>query len=343
MKQHGNVLFITTQGAYLRKDGENLVVVVKKQERLRVPIHLLQGVVCFGRIGCSPFVMGFCGQRRVSLAFLTESGRFLARVEGATSGNVLLRRAQYRYAADKDCAAAVARSIVIGKVANSRSALLRTARDRPDNPGADAVRKATDSLGQILEQLAAPMPLEVVRGKEGEAARIYFSVFDHLITGEKELFFFRARSRRPPKDNVNALLSFLYAILLQDVRSACEATGLDPQVGYLHCDRPGRPGLALDLMEEFRPMLADRVALSLINRRQITSKGFDKTESGAVRMNDATRKAVLVAYQNRKNETLTHPFLGDKMTIGLLPHAQARLLARHLRGDLDAYPPFTWK
>lgn len=343
MKQHGNVLFITTQGAYLRKDGENLVVAVKKQERLRVPVHLLQGVVCFGRVGCSPFVMGFCGQRGVSLSFLTESGRFLARVEGSTSGNVLLRRAQYRGAEQDDLAAAVSRSIVIGKVANSRSALLRAARDHPDIAGADAIRKAAESLGQILEQLAAPMPLDVVRGKEGESARVYFSAFDHLITGEKRAFFYHARSRRPPKDNVNALLSFLYTILLQDTRSACEATGLDPQVGYLHRDRPGRPGLALDLMEEFRPMLADRVALSLINRRQITASGFEKTESGAVRMNDATRKAVLVEYQNRKNETLMHPFLSDKMTIGLLPHAQARLLARHLRGDLDAYPPFTWK
>jgi CRISPR-associated protein Cas1 len=343
MKQHLNTLFITTQGSYLRKEGENVVVSVARQERARMPIHTLGSIVCFGQVTCSPFLMGFCGQRGVSLAFLTERGRFLARVEGPTSGNVLLRREQYRRADCPNMAAELARAFVIGKVANSRTTLQRAARDHADKSGHDAFQPAINALGRVLRELSVPLSLDVVRGKEGEAARTYFGAFDHQITAQKDTFSFSRRTRRPPEDNVNALLSFLYTLLLQDVRSACEAAGLDPQVGFLHRDRPGRPGLALDLMEEFRAMLADRLAVSLINRRQAAPKGFKQTESGGVHMDDETRKTVLIAYQKRKMEPIVHPFLNEKMTVGLLPHVQARLLSRHLRGDLDAYPPLLWK
>jgi CRISPR-associated protein Cas1 len=343
MKQHLNTLFITTQGSYLRKEGENVVVSVARQERARMPIHTLGSIVCFGQVTCSPFLMGFCGQRGVSLAFLTERGRFLARVEGPTSGNVLLRREQYRRADCPNMAAELARAFVIGKVANSRTTLQRAARDHADKSGQGALQPAINALGRVLRELSVPLSLDVVRGKEGEAARTYFGVFDHQITAQKDTFSFSRRTRRPPEDNVNALLSFLYTLLLQDVRSACEATGLDPQVGFLHRDRPGRPGLALDLMEEFRAMLADRLAVSLINRRQVNAKGFKQTESGGVHMDDETRKTVLIAYQKRKMEPIVHLFLNEKMTVGLLPHVQARLLSRHLRGDLDAYPPLLWK
>ena len=343
MTHHLNTLFVTTQGAYLAREGEALLVRVEKQTKLRVPIHTLGGVVCFGRVGLSPSLMGLCGERGVCISMLNEHGRFLARIHGFTSGNVLLRREQYRRADSPDDSAAIARAIVAAKVANCRSVLLRGLRDYPDLAGSAALRSATDRMALGLADLAQHKTLDQVRGLEGEAGNLYFSVFDHLITAQKESFVFRGRSRRPPLDNVNALLSFLYAMLAHDARSACEAAGLDPAVGFLHRDRPGRPGLALDLMEEFRAYLADRLVLSLINRRQVGPDGFKTSEGGAVTMDDATRKAVLVAYQNRKKEQVVHPFLGEKVSVGLLVHLQARLLARHLRGDLDAYPPFIWK
>ncbi len=343
MKRLLNTLFVTTQGTYLARQRETVLVRVDKETKLRVPIHTLGGIVCFGRVACSPALMGLCGEQDVTISFLSERGKFLARLHGPVSGNVLLRREQYRKADDDTVSADIARAIVIAKIANARTVLLRARRERPVDPEADAIRKVADHLADLVERLKEPAPLDTVRGCEGEAARAYFSVFDHLITAQKESFFFHGRNRRPPLDNVNALLSFVYTLLTHDVCSALEAVGLDPAVGFLHRDRPGRLGLALDLMEELRPFLADRLAVSLINRQQIKPSGFERTESGAVAMDDATRKIVLVAYQNRKQEELHHPFLDERLLIGLLPHAQALLAARFLRGDLDGYPPFVWK
>jgi len=287
--------------------------------------------------------MELCGERNVAISFLSEQGRFYARVQGPVSGNVLLRREQYRRADDQNVSADVARMIVMGKVANCRAVLLRAGRDYPDSEDASAIEAAAGRLRQLINDLLKRQPLEQVRGMEGDGARTYFGVFDHLITSQKDGFFFRGRTRRPPLDNLNAMLSFVYTLLVHDVSAALETVGLDPAVGSLHRDRPGRPSLALDLMEELRPVLADRVVLSLINLQQVKPGGFRTTETGAVLMDDATRKEVLLAYQRRKQEEIRHPFLNEKVEFGLLPHVQALLFARFLRGDLDAYPPFLWK
>jgi CRISP-associated protein Cas1 len=338
-----NTLYVTTQGAYLSREGETVLVRVEHENKLRVPIHTLGGIVCFGQVSCSPPLMGLCGERNVAISFLTEHGKFFARVQGPVSGNVLLRREQYRRADSQEFSARIAQSVVVAKIANCRTVLLRGIRDHAENTQVPALKAATVRLARLLDDLRQPAPLDTVRGLEGDAARTYFDVFDHLVTAQKEDFFFHERSRRPPLDNLNALLSFFYTLIVHDVRAALETVGLDPAVGYLHRDRPGRPSLALDLMEEFRPVLADRLALSLINRQQIRGKGFTKTETGAVLMDDATRKEVLVAYQKRKQEEIQHPFLGEQVEVGLLPFVQAMLLARYLRGDLDGYPPFLWK
>ena len=343
MKKHLNTLFVTTQGAYLSKEGETVVVKVEKEIRLRIPVHTIGGIVCFGNVSCSPFLMGFCAGNGVGISFLTENGRFLARVQGPVSGNVLLRREQYRRADDPKCSADVAKAVLTGKIANSRTVLQRALRDHGSKLDEHTLRQTVTTLNRCLETLEQVSALDSVRGVEGDAAHCYFSVFDHLIVSQKEAFSFQERNRRPPLDNVNCLLSFLYTLLVHDTRSALESVGLDPAVGFLHRDRPGRPGLALDLMEEFRPFLADRLTLSLINLRQVQDKGFNKMDTGAVLMTDETRKKVLVAYQERKQEELFHPFLDEKVTIGILFHTQALLLARYLRGDLDGYPPFIWK
>jgi len=343
MKKLLNNLYVTTQGAYLSKDGETVTVRVEGETRLKVPIHTLGGIVCFGNVACSPFLMGFCAENGVGLSFLTEYGRFLARVQGPVSGNVLLRREQYRRADDPDYSAAIAKAVLVGKIANSRTVLKRALRDHGEKMDSDKLNLVVKRQGNYLEQLEKDHPLDVIRGFEGDAAHAYFSVFDQLIVSQKDEFPFAERNRRPPLDNVNCLLSFIYTLLVHDVRSALEAVGLDPAVGFLHRDRPGRPGLALDIMEEFRPFLADRLALSLINLKQVQAKGFNKMDSGAVLMNDETRKTVLVAYQERKREEINHPFIDEKVSIGMLFHVQALLLARYLRGDLDGYPPFIWK
>lgn len=343
MKRHLNTLFITTQGAYLSKEGEAVDVRVEHESRLRVPMVNLGGIVCFGQVSASAALMALCAESGVAVTFLTQHGRFLARVTGFTPGNVLLRREQYRRADDPIAATAIARNMVGAKIANSRAVLLRASRDYPESTGRQTLDEASARLLRQSQQARDAGSCELLRGMEGDAASTYFSAFNGLLTAQTQAFAFRSRSRRPPLDSINALLSFLYTMLAHDARAACEACGLDPAVGFLHCDRPGRPGLALDLMEEFRSFLADRLAVSLINRQQIRADGFTTTESGAVLMDDATRKVVLTAYQERKQETITHPFLGEKTTVGLLPHLQARLLARHLRGDLDAYPPFLWK
>lgn len=343
MKRHLNTLFVTTPGAYLSREGEAVRVRVERETKLRVPVHMLGGIVCFGRVSCSPYLLGLCGERGVAVTFLTDNGRFLARAHGYTPGNVLLRREQYRRADDPAASAEVARAMLAGKLANARTVLRRALRDGVEDERDRAAVEATATvLGRCLRDLEAAPGLDEVRGVEGEAARAYFGVFGRLLGGDGG-FAFRGRSRRPPLDPINALLSFLYVLLAHDLRAACEAAGLDPAVGFLHRDRPGRPGLALDLMEEFRPVLADRLALSLVNRRQVRASGFVRSPSGAVRMDEATRKTVLVAWQKRKQEEIRHPFLGEKTTVGLLPHLQARLLARHLRGDLDGYPPLVWK
>ncbi|HEY2290228.1 MAG TPA: type I-C CRISPR-associated endonuclease Cas1c [Thermoanaerobaculia bacterium] len=343
MKKHSNTLFVTTAGAYLAKEGEAVAVRVEKEVRMRVPIHTLDSIICFGQIGFSPFLLGLCGQRGVAVSFLTEHGRFLARLQGPTSGNVLLRREQYRRADDPAACAALVRPILTAKIANSRTVLLRALRDRPSHPAADAVRTAASRLAQHLQALTADLAVDALRGIEGSAARIYFEVFDSLIVQQKDDFFLRERNRRPPLDNMNALLSFIYTLLRHDFAAALESVGLDPAVGFLHRDRPGRPGLALDLMEEMRACLADRLALSLVNLNQVRPSGFTRDETGGIAMDSETRKAVLVAYQKRKGEEIVHPFLDEKTTWGLLPHLQSALLARTLRGDLDGYPPFLWK
>lgn len=343
MKQLLNTLYVTTQGAYLSRDGETVLVRSDDDVLMRVPIRTLASVVCFGRVSASPPLMALCSEHGVCLAFMNENGRFLARVQGPVSGNVLLRREQYRRCDDPNGAAAIARSVVISKIANCRTVLLRAAREKPQSESAKVLSSAVLRLGRIVEDVQKAPSLDMIRGHEGDAARVYFEVFDSLITESKDSFYFRGRSRRPPLDNVNALLSFTYTLLTHDVAAALEGVGLDPAAGYLHRDRPGRPSLALDVVEEMRPVIADRLVVSLINRRQISGSGFRTTESGAVEMDESTRKEVLVAYQKRKQEEIVHPFLRERVAFGIVPHIQAMLLSRHLRGDLDGYPSFLWR
>lgn len=343
MKKMLNTLYVTTQGSYLFKDGETVSIKIENEVRLRLPIHTLSSIVCFGQVTCSPFLLHHCAEKDVSVSFLSTQGRFLARVQGPVSGNVLLRREQYRQSDDADDAAEIARSFLIGKITNSMSVLNRLLRDHRDKTNSTAIEIALAALRTHLKSLSTTNPLDHLRGIEGSAAHTYFEVFDHLILAQKESFQFKGRNRRPPLDPVNCLLSFVYTLLYHDACSALESVGLDPAVGFLHRDRPGRMGLALDLMEELRPYLADRLVLSLINLGKVKKNGFDKSESGAVLMNDDTRKIVLIAYQERKKEEITHPFLQEKIPIGMILFAQAQLLSRYLRGDLDGYPPFIWR
>jgi len=338
MKKLLNTLYVTTNGSYLSKERETVKITVEDETKLRVPIHNLDSIICFGNISCSPFLMGFCAKNNVQISFLSEYGKFLARIQGPVSGNVLLRREQYRKADDLNFSADFARTIVIAKISNSRALILRTAREKPEL--SSTLKESAKKMLKLLQELKEPIKLDSVRGIEGMAAKEYFNIFDHLIVNQKEDFFFHNRSRRPPLDKMNALISFLYTILMHDISSALEAVGIDPAVGFLHRDRPGRLGLALDLLEELRPYIADRLALTLVNRKQIKSKDFTSSESNAVVMNEKGRKLILTTYQNRKQDVILHPFLEEKINIGLLPHAQALLMARYLRGDIDAYPPF---
>ncbi len=343
MRKLLNVLYVTSPEAYLARDGENVVIRLAEVEMKRVPVHILEGIVCFGYTGASPALMALCAERGVTMSFLTPNGKFLARVEGPVSGNVLLRRKQYRVADNPQLSAHIAATCVLGKVANCRSVLQRALRDHNDKVDTATLTAAVARMANQLYRLKTCNDLDVVRGIEGEAAQLYFSCFSNLVLEDKESFFLNERSRRPPMDNMNALLSFLYTLLAHEVRSALETVGLDPAVGYLHRDRPGRPSLALDIMEEMRPVLADRLALSLVNRKQIRAAGFSVNESGGVVMDKDTRDEVLVAWQKRKLEEIIHPYLNEKIPIGLLPYVQALLLARYLRGDLDGYPVFLWK
>lgn len=346
MRQHLNTLFITTDGAWLRKDGANIVVDVEGAEIGRVPVHMMGGIICFGRVGMSPPLMAHCAEAGLAISFLSEHGKFMARVEGAASGNVLLRRRQYRAADDPAAGLVIVRAIIAAKAANQRAVLRRALRDHgAELAAADHARldDAQRRLGDVARRVAEARDIDTARGHEGDAANAYFGAFDPLIRRDDDTFRFGGRSRRPPLNPCNALLSFLYAMVGHDCRSALESVGLDSQVGFLHRDRPGRASLALDLMEEFRPILADRVALTLINRQQLGKKDFTYMDGGAVLLRDDSRKAVLTAYQERKKDEITHPFLNEKVTLGLVPHIQAQLLARHLRGDVDGYPPFLWK
>ena len=343
MKRLLNALFVSTQGAYIGKERDALVVSVNRKPVNKIPVLNLASVLCFGRVSISPQAMHMCAESNVAVSFFGFGGRFLARVQGPVSGNVLLRREQYRRADDPEASAGIARSVLAAKLHNSRAILLRAARETDDSEGAEALRKAAARLKTCLGQLEGALNMDTARGIEGEAARTYFSVFSRMMTGDAADFEFSRRSRHPPLDPVNALMSFLYSLLAHECAGALDAVGLDPAVGFLHRDRPGRPGLALDLMEEFRAPIADRLVLTLINRRQIAASDFTETESGAVLMDAAARKNVLTAWRDRKEEGITHPFLGERMHIGWLPHVQALLLSRFLRGDLDAYPPFVWK
>ncbi|HXP96513.1 MAG TPA: type I-C CRISPR-associated endonuclease Cas1c [Telmatospirillum sp.] len=344
MKKLLNTIYITTEGSGLRKDGENLVVDNDGVTLGRVPLHMLASIVVFGGIFLSPALMETCAAHGITIVMLDRNGRFQARVEGPVSGNVLLRRAQYKAS---DAPEDIVKSVVMGKVSNQRAVLMRALRDYGEDyePAAKtALDEVTRRLAHILSHVdRSTLELDVLRGMEGDAAKLYFSVFHHLIRSPDPEFGFQGRTRRPPLDPVNALLSFLYTLLTHDCRSAAESVGLDPAVGFLHRDRPGRPSLALDLMEELRPILADRLVLSLINRRQLRAKDFETRDGGAVFLTDEARKTVLAAWQDRKKEDRKHPFLDENAPLGLVPYLQAQLMARHLRGDLDAYPPWFWK
>ena len=344
MKHLGNVLYITTPEAYLTLDGEN--VVVKKDDpqgaSTRLPLHNLENIICFTWQGASPALMGACAERNIGLSFLTPNGRFQARVTGRIRGNVLLRKRQYEISEKEADSRPIAASFLLGKIFNSRKVIDRAIRDHSMLVDVKSLTSASDFLKETLKAIPACHSIGDLMGFEGSAAKIYFSVFNHLILQQREEFFFKERSRRPPLDNMNSLLSFFYTLLANDVASALEVVGLDPYVGFLHQDRPGRPSLALDLMEELRPVFGDRLALSLVNRKQITARGFTQKESGGILMDDDTRKAVLTAWQERKKEEILHPYLKERIPFGLIPHVQALLLARYLRGDLDAYPPFFW-
>ncbi len=343
MRKLLNTLYVMTQGAYLHRDGETIAVKVGDELKLRIPVHTLEGLVCWGRVSCSPPVLGLCCERGVGVSFVSEQGRFIARVQGPVSGNVLLRRQQYRIADNEERALTVVRTIVAAKVANSRVVVLRAAREATGTLCEKELRSVANQLSWAGLEASRGLSIDEVRGHEGMAGQAYFSVFDQLITGDREVFHFGGRSRRPPADRVNALLSFVYALLRHDIESALESVGLDPAVGFLHTDRPGRPSLALDLMEELRAAIADRLVLTLINRRQVQGSGFTEQDGGGIQMDDATRKKVVTAWQIRKQDEIEHPYLRERIPLGLVPYVQALLLARYIRGGLDAYPAFFWR
>ena len=338
-----NTLFVTTPDSYVHLENDTVRLEIEQETRLRVPLHHLGAVVCFGNIRISLPLMHRLADDGIALVLLDDHGRFKARLEGAVSGNVLLRRAQHQRSMDQAFTVEVARNCIAGKIRNCRQVLLRGARESKSDEDSSALSRAANDLAAALRTLPGTTSLDALRGIEGEAARQYFSGLNLLVRPDaRGTFKMDGRTRRPPRDRMNALLSFIYALLMNDCRSAVEATGLDPQVGFLHVLRPGRAALALDLMEEFR-FLADRLALTLINRQQVAEKDFIQREGGAVLLSGDARKTVLVAYQERKQETLTHPLLTDAVTVGLLPHIQARLLARTIRGDIDTYIPFFLK
>ena len=343
MKQLLNTLFVTSEDIYLSLEGENVLANRDGEVVARYPLHTLQTIVSFSYSGASPALMGACAEKGIGLAFCTPRGRFLARVCGESNGNVLLRREQYRIADDPHRSCAVARDMIFGKLSNSGASIQRTLRDHAPRVQNCGLEDAASQIRQLLPQVLAAADLEALRGLEGVGASAYFGVLDHMLLNRKEDFYFRGRNRRPPLDRINAMLSFAYSLLAHDCASALESVGLDAYVGFLHRDRPGRESLALDLMEELRPCMADRFVLTLVNNRMLDPEDFQVQDSGAVLLTEDGRKKFLKAWQERKRDTLTHPYLGEKMSWGMIPYVQALLLARYLRGDLDEYPPFLWK
>ena len=343
MRKLLNTLFVTSEDSYLALENENVVVLSGEEKKGQFPLSILEGIVCFTYKGASPALMGACAKRGVQLCFMTPNGRFLARACGESRGNVLLRKKQYRVSDDEAQSCLIARNFIFGKVYNTRWMIERTVRDHALRVDADELKRLSQQMARQLPMIADAVNLDTLRGLEGEASTRYFAAFDQMILNQKEDFRFEDRNRRPPMDRVNALLSFAYTMLANDCAAALESVGLDAYVGFLHRDRPGRASLALDLMEELRGPLADRLALTLINTRVIQAKHFQKQADGAVLLNDEGRKVFLNAWQERKRETLTHPYLKEKIFWGLVPYVQALLLARCLRGDLDGYPPFLWK
>lgn len=343
MKKLLNTLFVTLPDTYLSLDGENILIKQEDEVKARYPLHNLESIYTFGYAGVSPALMGKCASRNINLTFMTQTGRFLARVIGEDRGNVVLRKEQYRISDDEVRSARLARNMIIGKLYNNKWILERATRDYALRIDTERIKKVTASLSETMKLLRNVEQLGVLRGFEGKAAVQYNSVFDDLILQQKNSFYFYGRTRRPPLDNVNALLSFAYTLLSNDMKSALESVGLDAYVGFLHRDRPGRASLALDMMEELRGVYADRFVLSLINKKIVNGKGFYVKENGAVIMDDDTRKTVIKAWQERKQEKILHPYLKEQISWGLVPYSQALLLARHIRGDLDEYPPFLWK
>lgn len=340
MRKLLNTLYVTTPESYLLRDGDNVVVKVNGGEMFRIPIHNLEGIICLGYMGASPQLMRLCTDNNVGLSFLTPSGRFLARVNGRVRGNVLLRRTQYRVADNTEGSLNIARCFITGKIINCRTVLGRGIRDHGEIIRCDKIRSVDALLIENLQDIEECTSSNSLRGIEGNCAKFYFEALDELILKQKDDFFIKERNRRPPRDNMNALLSFLYTLLAHDVESALETVGLDPYVGFFHTDRPGRPGLALDLMEELRPFMADRLALNLVNLKQLKGSDFVRKENGGVIMTDAGKKEILGTWQKRKQDQVTHPYLNEKVPVGLIPYVQAMLLARFLRGDIDGYPPF---
>jgi CRISPR-associated protein Cas1 len=343
MRKLMNILYVTSPDAYLSLDGENAVVLVEEKEKIRVPLHNLEGIVSFGYTGASPAFMGQCAKRNIALSFLTQNGRFLARVIGESKGNVVLRREQYRIADQADRRLEIAKNCIIGKVYNSRSVINRATRDHEERIDVERFQLVSRQLKESLQLIRQAQSLEELRGYEGESASRYFSVMDGLILQQKSDFYFHNRNKRPPLDNLNAMLSFVYTLLAHDVAAALETVGLDSYVGFLHTDRPGRVSLALDMMEELRSVFADRFVISLVNKRIINGNGFEKQENGAIIMKDETKREILRNWQERKQDKIKHPFLEETMEWGLVPYTQAMLLARFIRGDMDGYPPFLWK
>jgi len=343
MKRLLNTLYILSEDIYLSLDGENVVANREKQAVARYPLHTLRDIITFSYSGASPALMGACAQRQIGLAFCTPRGKFLARVCGESHGNVLLRRTQYRIADDPAQCCQVSRTMIFGKLFNARWSIERTRRDHGLRVDSEKLTSASRKIYELLAQVKEVSSLEELRGLEGVGASAYFGVLDEMILGDKEVFHFSGRNRRPPLDPVNAMLSFAYRLLGNDCASALESVGLDSYVGFLHRDRPGRTSLALDLMEELRPCMADRFVLTLVNNRILKSSDFLRMESGAVLLTDEGRKTFLKHWQEKKKETLTHPYLGEKLPWGMIPYIQALLLARYFREDLDAYPPFLWK
>lgn len=343
MKQLLNTLFVTSEDIYLSLDGENVLANRDKQVVARYPLHTLSGIVSFSYAGASPALMGACAQRDVSLSFCSPRGKFLARTAGITNGNVLLRRQQYRIADDQNAGSRIARNMIFGKIFNARWSVERTLRDHRERVDAERLQNAIGVLKTQLTNVRQVTDSDALRGIEGVAAKVYFAVFDDMFLRNKESFFFHGRTRRPPLDRVNAMLSFGYSLLASDCASALESVGLDSYVGIMHRDRPGRRSLALDLMEELRPCVVDRFVITQVNNRQIDPEDFEESVGGAVLLKDKSRKIFLQAWQEKKQETITHPFLKEKLSWGMVPYVQALLLARCIRGDLDEYPPFLWK